>query len=100
MSASTYRRYLSIGKVTVIHQRKLDFVKEINEVFPSSHFLGVTALGEVVLIGCDEEATLCLIRAATAFNSLKSAVLDACPFYHFAPPFFIQIRNDYERHER
>lgn len=78
----------------MIRQRKLDFVKEINEVFPSSLFLGVTALGEVVFMECSEEAALFLIRAAIAFTSLENAVFDAWPFNQSALPLLNQIRMD------
>lgn len=77
MSASTYRRYVHIGKVTLRHQHLLDVVKELKEGFLPSQWLGVAVLDEVMFMESDEKAALLPVRAANAFIEPKNAVIYA-----------------------
>lgn len=67
LSASTYRWYMHVGKVTLRQFCVLDFVKEVKEGFPSSQYLGVTTMDYVMLMEFGEETALLLVRSSHLF---------------------------------
>lgn len=59
MVVSTQRRYVYVGYITLRHPCLVDVAKELNQRFPCSLCLGMTALDDVVFTDCDEDSRFC-----------------------------------------
>lgn len=75
---------MCIAKGMLRHPLQLHVVKELIEGFPSSQCLDLTAPNDFVILECDKETALFLVRAANAFICQKNAVFYAWPFFQSA----------------
>lgn len=79
-SSSKSRQYMHVGKVMLRHPCLWDVVKKLTTWFSSSHCSEVSALYDVAIMECDEEATVFLIGAPNAFIPHQNEGIYASPF--------------------
>lgn len=94
MSAPTQLRHVKVRKVTLIHLRLLDLVKELQSWLPSSHGLTVTVLNAKVLMKRDGKIALFIIQANGVFIQHGNAVFYGWISYQSAPWVLNQIQKE------